>query len=351
MSGAGAPGDGPVTTRELRLLFWNVFLLKPRLVPGGPGLPAVGELAAPAVAERATQIGEALAGEYDIAAFAEAFEPAERARLLAGWEGRRGVSSVVGPERSFPPFGPAAFATSGLLTVVDGLAVTRIERHTFATRGSRVHDADAWANKGVLFVEVDPGLGGPRLEIATTHLIWGTGLIGGRRAADPERRHALRMAQVDELVAFVERVHRPGHALVVAGDFNVVAHDAGAPGGPARWHQDLTERLGRLHLVDTWAESGVGPGPTCGDNTDPFDDEDPAVPGTVRDDPDAELGPEQERIDYVFVRSAPEERLRVTVERPRRRAFPRSPGSRDYQRLARLSDHLALSVVLQLSTR
>jgi endonuclease/exonuclease/phosphatase family metal-dependent hydrolase len=345
-----ASSDTVHATRELRLLFWNVFLLKPRLVPGGPGLPAIGELAAPAVAERATQIGAALAGEYDVAAFAEAFEPAERARLLAAWDGRRNVSAVVGPERSFPPFGPAAFATSGLLTVVDGLAVTRIERHTFATRGSRVHDADAWANKGVLFVEVDPGLGGPCLEIATTHLIWGTGLIGGRHAEDPARRHALRMAQVDELVAFVERVHRPGNALVVAGDFNVVAHDEGASGGPERWYRDLTARLGRLHLVDTWAAAGVGPGPTCGENADPFDDEDPAAPGFVRDDPDAELGPEQERIDYVFVRDAPEDRLRATVERPRRRAFPRSPGSVDYQRLARLSDHLALSVVVKLST-
>ncbi len=338
-------------TRDLRFLFWNVFLLRPRLVPGGPALPAVGELAAPATPARADEIGRTLAGSYDVVAFAEAFEPPERARLLAGWSGRDHVSAHVGPGRSFPPGEPAAFATSGLLTVVDGLEVTRTEVHRYATRGSRLYDADAWANKGVLFVEIDPGLGGPRLEVASTHLIWGTGLVGGSTARDVRRRHALRMAQVDELVAFVEGQHRPGNALVVAGDFNVPAFDRHAADDPTRWHSELLARLARLGLQDTWAASGVGFGPTCGAAEDPFADDDPASPGYLRDDADPVLAGRRERIDYVFVREDDRDDLQVSFGRPRRRAFPRTPDAPDYARLPRLSDHLAVSVDLTLSTR
>ena len=62
--------------RIVRLLFWNAFLLRPRIIPYGPPLPAVGRLAAPAVPERATAIGRTLAGSYDVVALAEVFDPA-----------------------------------------------------------------------------------------------------------------------------------------------------------------------------------------------------------------------------------------------------------------------------------
>lgn len=339
----------PSPQRDIRLLFWNVFLLRPRLVPGGPPLPPVGDLAAPAAALRARQIGEALAGNYDVAAFAEAFEPAERSLLLEAWSAEGAVESAVGPSRSFPPRGPAAFATSGLLTVTDHLPIVRRAAMVFETRGSRVHDADAWANKGALLVELDPGVGGARLEVVSTHLIWGTGLIGGSRARDPRRRHELRMAQVDELVRFIEGHHRRENGLVLVGDFNVPAHDPTAPGGPQRWYDDLCERLAPLGLVDTWAEAGIGLGPTCGAATDPFDEDDADAPGMLRDDLKATLGEGRERIDYVFVRRATTSgELAVSFDRPRRRAFRRQPGSDAYDKLPRLSDHLALSVNLHL---
>ena len=349
-----APGGGNGTYwYRLRLVAWNTFLLRPRLIPGGIPLPAVGEMAAPAVADRAVAIGRALAGAYEVSALTEVFDPIERRSVLGGWGDRPWVTAASGPERTFPPGGPAAFASSGLFTVAE-VPVTRTEQFRFETRGDRLHDADAWSNKGVLLVEVDP-LGGAagKLEIYSTHLLFGTGLLPGRRAADPERRHRLRMQQVDELVAFVAGAHRPENLAVVVGDFNVPAHDITQGLRPDRWHLDLASRMAGLGLVDAWAERGVGPGPTYGRPEDAFGDEDPGCPGRLADDPDgSEAVPGRDRIDYIWVQSAtPEHRLLVSFGRPRRRSFPRPAGAPDHARLPRLSDHLAVELELVMRAR
>jgi len=350
-----APGGGKAADGErLRLVAWNTFLLRPRLIPWGMPLPAVGEMAAPAVADRAVAIGEALAGAYEVCALTEVFDPIERRWVLGGWGDRPGVTARAGPERTFPPGGPAAFASSGLFTVADGVPVTRTEHLRYQTRGDRLHDADAWSNKGVLLVEVDPlGGGAGKVEIFSTHLLFGTGLLPGRHAADPDRRHQLRMRQVDELVAFVGRAHRPENLAVVVGDFNVPAHDITQGLRPDRWHNDLTSRMDRLGLLDAWGELGVGPGPTYGRAEDAFDEEDPDCPGRLMDDPDPPGAmPERDRIDYIWVQSpAPEHRLDVSFGRPRRRAFPRPAGAPDHARLPRLSDHLAVELELTVGPR
>lgn len=349
------PGDGEAAGGyRLRLVAWNTFLLCPRLIPWGLPLPAVGEMAAPAVADRAVAIGQALAGAYEVSALTEVFDPIERRWVLEGWGDRPGVTAVAGPERTFPPRGPAAFASSGLFTVADGVPVTRTDRLRFETRGDRRHDADAWSNKGVLLVEVDP-LGGSagKVEIYSTHLLFGTGLLPGRHAVDPERRHQLRMQQVDELVAFVAGAHRPENLVVVVGDFNVPARDPAQGLRPDRWHLDLAARMARLGLVDVWVEWGVGPGPTYGRAEDIFDEEDPNCPGRLVDDPDrGGAGAERQRIDYIWVQSASlEHRLEVAVGRPRRRAFPRPADAPDHARLPRLSDHLAVELELVVRPR
>lgn len=346
--------------QRLRLLFWNVYLLQPRLVPGGPPLPAIRELSAPVVGPRASEIATTLPGRYDVVAFAEAFDPQERRRVLAGWADRPDVTAVAGPERSFPPRGPAAFASSGLFTVVDGHRVVRTEQYRFEARGDRRWDADAWSNKGVLLVEIEPSgapgavtdtaTTGGRLEVYSTHLFWGGGVLGGKTANDHERRHRLRMAQIDELLAFVERSHRPENATVVVGDLNVRVHDVSNPDEPNHWYDDLAARMARLDFADTWAEAGVGPGHTCGGERDPFDEPDVDAPGLLLDDPaEAEGRPDRERIDYCWVRRPqPDQRLGITYGRPRRRAFPRRPGAKRRDLMPRLSDHLALDVELEL---
>lgn len=340
----------------LRLLFWNTFLLSPHPIPGGPALPAIGDLAAPVVAERAGAIGRKLSGRFDVAALAEAFEPNDQRRLTDAW-GSNALSTASGPRRSLLR-GPGGFASSGLFTVVDGRPVPRTALYRFRTRGSYLHDADALANKGVLLVEVGlPGHEG-NLEVFSTHLCWGTGLLGGPRAVDPRRRHRTRMAQVDELVGFVRRAHRPGNVVVVAGDMNVPAIDPDYPDGPSFQYDDLTARLATLGLVDVWATHGSGPGETCGAPTDEFADQrDPADPDALvdLDEPtgsgaDPRHVAERERIDYVFLQE-PDATHRVRVEATaiRRYAFPRSPDAPQRDRIARLSDHLALGVDLKLT--
>ena len=343
----------------VRLLFWNVFLLKPRPIPGLPGLPAIGELAAPAVHERASAIGRRLRGRFDIAALSEVFEPDDRARVEAGWASST-LDVAVGPQREVRRGAPG-FASSGLCTLVDRYPMTRTETHQFATRGSYLHDADALANKGVLMVEVDVLPGAGRLEVYSTHLIYGTGLVGGQTAQDPVRRHRLRMAQVDELVAFVQRVHDPANVVAIVGDCNVPAVAPAYPDGPTAQHDDLLERLAPLGMRDLWSESGVGAGDTCGNALDPFADQiDLVEPDALVDRPDeaaatalAAAGPDPEiaaeryRIDYLFLQRPREEHtLRLTPSAPRRFAFPRGVTAPARDRLPRLSDHLAVAVEL-----
>jgi endonuclease/exonuclease/phosphatase family metal-dependent hydrolase len=354
-------------TDPIRLLFWNVFLLKPRPIPGGPGLPAIGEIAAPAVADRAAAIGRTLRGRFDIAALSEAFEPPDRTRIVDSWGAGR-VSTAAGPARSVRR-GPLGFASSGLFPVVDGPALVRTESRQYVTRGSYLHDADALANKGVLMVEVDVLPGAGRLEVYSTHLIYGTGLLGGRTAHDPVRRHRLRMAQLDELVAFVQRVHRPGNVVAIVGDMNVPAHAPDYPDGPTAQHDDLMARLAPLGMRDLWVEQGIGVGDTCGHATDAFTDQtDPDLvdalvdrPGDRPGDPadadahagdgvSAEHAAERYRIDYLFLQEPrAEHTLALRAERPRRYAFPRAAAAPDRHRLPRLSDHLAVTVELHPS--
>ncbi len=336
----------------IRLLFWNTFLLSPRPIPGGPRLPAIGDMAAPAVADRAKAIGERLFGRFDVMALAEVFETNDRHLILDGWQGRPRVSSVAGPARSLLRGG--GFASSGLFTVVNRLRIMRSERHQFATRGSYLHDADALANKGVLMVEVNAEIGAEgRIEVFSTHLFAGGGLLPGGNVDDQRRLHQIRMAQLDELVAFVQRVHRPGNIIVVAGDFNVPAIAPGYPDGDTAQYDDMMQRLSVLEVHDVWVDHGDGDGPTCADPRDDFADQaHPTLPDALvagEDDllVDPGFAAQRQRIDYVFLEAPRDDHgLRVEVDTVQRFAFPRDTDAPKRERLPRLSDHVALGVRL-----
>lgn len=345
---------------QIRLVFWNTFLLHPHPIPGGPGLPAIGELAAPAVPERAAAIGAALSRRFDVAALAEAFEPADHARICDAWGSdtmptATATATATGPGRSLLR-GPLGFASSGLFTLVDRRRIARRATHRFRTRGSYLHDADALANKGVLLVEIELGHAVGNLELYSTHLCWGTGLLPGGDAADPRRRHRVRMAQLDELTRFVRRTHRPGNVVSVVGDMNVPAVAPDYPDGPTVPYDGLVERLGSLGLQDLWTTHGSGDGWTCGAPTDSFADQaDPDDPDALVDDAaGAAVDPAhlaaRERIDYLFLAEPdPTQRVRIEATSVRRYAFPRAAGAPKRDRLVRLSDHLAIGADLTVS--
>jgi endonuclease/exonuclease/phosphatase family metal-dependent hydrolase len=337
---------------SLRLLFLNAYLLRP--VSLGIGRLRWEPASAPAVADRAGELGRAVAGRYDVVALAEAFTPADRARVLQAWATDPAVA--VGPESGWSREQGLTAVSSGLMTVVDGPTIVRRDAVRYAERGSRLADADPWAAKGALLVELDVGLPG-RVELYSTHLCAGGGLLkvlGDRRA----RTDPVREAQAAELAAFVRRTHRPGNVVLVVGDMNVeeVSPDVDDPSGP---HRALAREMGTVGLDDLWESTGRGWGPTCTldgeaavvgrpdpDDPDVAWDEAPAATGWRRRPDGSEVGG---RIDRAFLqRPGPDDAVAVTDAVIRRRALLRRPGAPERRRLAHLSDHLGLQVELAL---
>lgn len=334
---------------NLRVLFWNTWLLRPRIWPGGPTFPGTDRFFAPDVAARAPLVGEAVAGRFDVCALAECFEPQEQLAVRRAWD-RHEVA--LGPQRRFP-----RWTGSGLMTIADsgrdaGVRIEMSASHRYRAGGD-VRDSDTFATKGALFtrlkVGVDPGLG---LDLVTTHLFAGGDLLPVPGAEDHLRHHDVRLRQVEELVDFVADVHDPSLPLLVMGDFNIRFHDT-RPGfaDPSASFRDLADRLEPLGLRDLWSTRGTGPGHTCTfqdpAELPPATDE----PDSVRDDPGPEpIGVSSERIDYAWLAGPRTRRPKASdpdVSAIRRWAFPGrgavgGPGGS-------LSDHLGLSVDLTLS--
>lgn len=325
-----------MTARTVRLAFWNTWLLAPRLGRSGPRLPGLEGWFAPDVEARAPLVGRAVADHFDVAALSEVFERSELEAVGAAWPD---ATVVPGPRRQ-----GLRIASSGLATLVGpSLRVARTAQHVYRSGGD-LRDSDTFAAKGALLTSlvVAPDL--PQLEVLSTHLLAGGDLFPLPGAEDRARHHRARMAQVDELIGFIERVHDPDSPLLVVGDFNVVAHH---PTGedPTADHCDLAERMGRAGLRDLWASDGIGPGHTCTFASPSDLPPDPDEPDRVLDDADASAADAPgERIDYLWLSTPPQ--LSVDVERPRRWAFPGRGATGGPA--GSLSDHLALSVTLHL---
>jgi hypothetical protein len=328
----------------VRLAFWNAWLLAPRLWSGGPRMPGLPGWFAPNVDERAPLVARAVANRFDLVALSEVFDASERAAVAAAWPD---ATLVEGPTNRRPRITGSGLATLAGPTV----EVLRAERHSFRSGGD-LRDSDTFASKGALLTTVsfDPDL--PPIDVVSTHLFAGGDLFPVPGATDASRHHAARMRQVDELVAFVDRARDPSHLLAVVGDFNVPAVDPDPrlPDPEARY-RDLAARLGTLGLRDVWADHGVGSGATCTFASADDLPADPDEPDRVLDEDDGDRGGAPstsagERIDYLWL--AVPEGIDVTIERPRRWAFPgRGVGGGP---AGSLSDHLLLSVTLHVST-
>lgn len=312
----------------VRLAFWNTWLLSPRLWRTGPRIPGSKGWFAPEVEARAPLAAKAVANRFDVAALGEVFETSELDTLETSWPE---ATLVRGPGPKLP-----RLQGSGLATFVGPETfVLRSASHVYRSGGD-LRDSDTYATKGALLTTVryHPDL--PPLDLFSTHLLAGGELLPIPGADDTRRHHIARMAQVDELIGFIERAHDPSHILVVVGDFNVI-------GGTADY-EDLAAHMDRAQLKDIWPNNGIGPGPTC-TFTDPSQiPPDPDEPDMVMDTEHDEAG---ERLDYIWLRSP--DNLIVTPERPRRWAF----SDRGVQGgpAGSLSDHLAISTTLQIQAR
>lgn len=270
-------------TRTLRLLVWNTFLLRP---PSWAPRFAVSGLDR-GVDDRARVIGSELAGDYDVVALTEVFDPRVRELVIGGFGA---TEAADGPG---PGARRGARAGSGLLILSAGPHIRRVVTHTFARAGHRLFDADAWAAKGVLFVELD--VGGVGVEIALTHLIAGGFGFHPRSTSVVAR---IRAAQVAELCEVLRSAHRPGNVLLVGGDMNTDP-DARAADSP---DPDLAATFAEFGLGDWWTAHGTGPGWTSpGERFDDLVRPDPVDPRFVDDAPSVLPRPDElQRIDLVF---------------------------------------------------
>ena len=323
----------------MRLISYNTFLLHVELPrPGGP--IRIG--AKPAWRARAAEIGRALAGRYDIAALSEVFDEPELRMVLAAWDGRP-AAQAVGPERTRIPM---VGKSSGLLTITDGLPVVRRAARRFRAKGAHWRDADAFASKGVLLVEVDVGAPG-NLEVYSTHLIAGNDFLKG--PSGPAAVVTVRHQQVNELVAFVRETHSPGNVALVVGDFNVPADDPHL-NVPSREYERLRRALGAEGFDDVWAEHGHGPGFTiCHGQPGDVCSPDPDTPEYCAEPAEPTPGTRPARIDFAWLqRRHPDHLLSATVTSVRRRSFPRSSGADGFEAAPFLSDHVALDLELDV---
>jgi len=334
---------------NLRFLFYNAFLLRAGRVPL-PGRTRYVH-AVPAVDARADELGRRLAGRYDVAALCEVFDPSEQRAIMAGWYRRdRGGAGRPRPRTaSGPPERVRRVPlvkTSGLFTVVDGPRVARTATQAYRFRGHRFLDADAWAHKGALLVEVDVGLGA-NLEVYSTHLIWGGDLLLRRERGHRSAVADFRQAQSHELLDFVRRTHTPGNATLIVGDFNIDALH------PSPAYADLTGAMGDAGFDDLWLARGTGPGHTCDARVlrEAIAVPDPDAPDLCRDDLEAPAAAGAgKRIDFAWLRRpATGDGVAVEVEAVRRACFPRAPGVDGYDELPYLSDHLGLHLELSLT--
>lgn len=327
------------SAHEIRLAYWNTWLLAPRLWRTGPRVPGLPGWFGPDVAGRAPLVGAAVRDRFDVVALGECFERSEQEAVADAWPE---ATFVAGPQRH-----GLRLQGSGLATLIaPGVEVLASLNVPFRTGGD-LRDSDTFATKGAQHVAVGLGPGAPEVDIVSTHLFAGGDLFPIPGHDHQGRHHAARLRQIDELVEFVRSIRRPDRALLVVGDFNVQAHDPDpALTDPAARYRDLADRMATVGLHDVWARHGVGPGHTC-TFRDPADlPADPDEPDRLLDDPDGDPATAPgERIDYLWA-ALPEDGS-ITLDRPRRWAF----AGRGVQGgpAGSLSDHLLLSVTVRFA--
>lgn len=380
-----------------RLLFYNTFLIPGLviplkdfiievLIPDIPGIPDPHDLIetvlewlssfvptgritirpAPAMKERAAELGSAILADYDIAALCEAFDSEERALIIHAWPRDARPDREIGPDVS----GNWVVASSGLMTICPRGSITRKARHTFRQRGDRLRDVDAWANKGVLLTEIDFGLVRGRLELYSTHLFSG-GTDGQLRRRSQDtlfgrievggeptdlQRLEIRLGQVNEAVDFIRRTHRPENVAMLVGDFNINAHEGAAlriDGITATPYEHLKRTLRALDMHDLWEalSPAADANPTTGYTSNiksrgrdicPVDARHPQYCDELT--PPRRAG---QRIDYVFVeRQNQQHAFILDLTRPRRVPFERPPNAPGRDEVPFLSDHIGLELTL-----
>lgn len=310
----------------------------------------------PALKARAREIGEVLRIDgYDLVALCETWNADTREELLNHWQLPVATSHLA---RGRPE--GDAFLGDGLLVGSRSGEVVDVKRRAFDTRGidrfpgrllDMVADDELWAQKGILLVRIDTGVG--EVDLYVTHLYFGTGLAGSDVAKffphvtppTNSEREAVRTRQLEQLGQFITETHRPENVAMVCGDFNI---DASGKHPDYAGLAALQQLMNQHNLEDRWIEPhGKLEGATggkfdkiCGalQTGDPRYCDDTASSSDTTDG---------YRIDLILVEKVkPQHSFMLDVTRIRRRPFPRAQVTENQ---AYMSDHLGLDCTLLAS--
>lgn len=216
----------------------------------------------PAREERTRALGPVLE-HYDVCCLSEVFKP-ESARVISEGAGQ-GWTTVEG---STDNEGELQMLGSGLYFMAKRYPVTRSDRTIYKNGGDRLRDTDAWSNKGALFNALDIGFG--ELEVFQTHLYFGGRMpvsLGAIREPTEDERMDVWRHQLDELLEFVRRNHRPENVAIITGDFNM-------DGVNVRHYAELRRKMDAFGFQDAWAWDAYRHRPSEG-QTSRFTDDKP----------------------------------------------------------------------------
>jgi hypothetical protein len=293
----------------------------------------------PAIEARGSEIGQAIAnGEGgNIVVLCEVWKEEFLSRILKPIrDAGISVQVVQGPQKT----GDGGGLGSGLYVLGLDSSIQKIASHVFKNKGTTLNDADAWAQKAVIYSRVNVGVG--FIDLYSTHLHSGGDMPNlGPLNSTPtdEAKHAVRIQQCEELVDFINKTHDRKNVAILTGDFNINAHDTNK-------YNELSSVMSKANLFDLWAlqYGNTAMGMTNAPNGD-FNKVCP-MPKAVACDEMKALPADHggSRIDYIFIEAPSNQHtfnLDVTVmqRRPFKRAVP-TEGEQF------MSDHLGLSIGL-----
>ena len=299
----------------------------------------------PAVSERATELGRYINfHKMDISILCEVFEKNVRKKIVRDEFNQMYIVSQIAESTT---------DSSGLVNFVNKLDIKSKPKKYFhefkAEEGS-----DVFAAKGILMTVLDFGLGESSLEVYSTHLNAGGG-------------GTTRIAQLEELVRFFNKVHNPINPVIFSGDFNIGVYEDND-------YSELNQKLNSLNLIDLWEarnkiDGKTTPGYTSGirriphligktDEDERFykDEVSPNQPNEVKVNGELQAN----RIDYIWVsKPSPYHSFYLDFTRPRRlnmeRNAPHNPNYPNsnqipkYDEIKFLSDHIGLFTNLMMT--
>lgn len=244
---------------------------------------------------------------------------------------------------SCPPFfsrkHEVRLLNSGLVNLGLNKLFFNEEKQAYNNRGNRFKDADYYATKGILKTSIDLEIG--QIEVYNTHLHAGSKFISS--STESEIRE-VKIAQVEELLNFIDTNRNLNNICVIVGDFNINGMNLSDS-----FYQEFIAKMNRAGFDDIWVQRCLNDDgevilqPT----SDTHNERICEVDGNLCNELYDRFPRNSTRIDYIFIERQNEQHSFILdYTRPRRVPFPNRTISEE---LNFLSDHLGLEITLKPS--